>query len=127
MQGFFPHFAGFPGIDAHAGLFVGSAAAGAHIDASARQVIHHGNALGDANRMVIGQDDYAKTEADVFGEAAEGSEDNLRAWGHAEGGEKVMLYEPHVVETHLVGETDLLDGFFDHGVVVQLRTLHFVS
>ena len=38
-----------------------------------------------------------------------------------------MLDEPDVIEAHLVGQADLLDGFLDDGVVVQFGTLHFVG
>ena len=39
----------------------------------------------------------------------------------------MVLNEPHVVEAHLVGQADLLDGFLDDGVVVQFGTLHFIG
>jgi hypothetical protein len=37
----------------------------------------------------------------------------------------MMLDEPDIIETHLVGQADLLDGFLDDGVIVQFGTLHF--
>ena len=127
LQGFLPHLAGVAGVDAHAGLLVGGAASGAHIDAAVGEVVHHGDALGDAHRMVVGQDDDAKAQADALGQLAQRAENNFRAWRHAEGGEEVVLDEPDVIEAHLVGQADLLDGFLDDGVVVQLGTLHFVG
>ena len=39
----------------------------------------------------------------------------------------MMLDEPDIVETHFVRKNALLNGFFDHGMVVQGRPLHFIS
>ena len=90
-------------------------------------MVHHGDPLGDAHRMVVGQDDNAKPKADALGHLAERAEDHLGTRGHAERGQEVVLDEPHVIEAHLVGQADLLDGFLDDGVIVQLGTLHFVG
>jgi hypothetical protein len=39
----------------------------------------------------------------------------------------VVLHEPHGVEAHLVGQHALLEGLFDHRVVVDDRSLHLVG
>ena len=90
-------------------------------------MIHHRHPLGDPYRVMVGQDDHAKAQADVFGEAAQRAENNFRAGRRRKGGEEVVFDEPHIVEAHFVGQDALLDSFLDYGVVIQSRTLHFVS
>jgi hypothetical protein len=89
-------------------------------------VVDHGHALGDPHRMVVGQDHDAEPETDALGQLAQRAEDDFGARRHREAGEEVMLDEPDGVESHPIGEHALLEGFFDHRVIVDHRALHLV-
>jgi len=89
-------------------------------------MIDHRHALGHPHRMVVGEDHHAESEADALGQAAERAEDHLRARGHREAREKMMLHEPDRVEAHLVREHALLECLLDDRVIVDHRPLHLV-
>ena len=71
--------------------------------------------------MMVGQDAHAVADADLFGEAAEGTKERVLARRARETREEVMFDEPEVVEPHLVGEFALRQRFFVERVPVDLR------
>jgi hypothetical protein len=89
-------------------------------------VIDHGHALGHPHGMVVGENHHAKSETDALGQPAQRAEHHLRARGHREAREKVVLDKPHGIEAHLVREHALLDRLLDDRVVVDDRPLHLV-
>ena len=125
-QRFFPHVAGVAWVDAHARLLVGRRASGAEVNPAAGHVVDHGNPFRHSYGVVVRENDDAESEPDAFGQTAQRPEDGLGTRGHRKAGEKVVFHEPDGVETHFVGQNALLNRFFDHGVVVNDRPLHFV-
>ena len=122
-DGFVPQAAGVAGVDAEAGLFVGVGAAGADLNAAVGELVEEGDAFGDADGVMVGEDADAVADADLFGDAAEGAEDGILGGGAGEAGEEVVFHEPEVVETNLVGQFALFQGFLVEGVPVDLRSL----
>ena len=116
-----------PRVNAHAELFVGSGAPGAEFDAAVGEMVHHRHALGHPDRVVVGQDDHPESQADALGQPGQRAEDDLGTGRGGERGQEVVLDKPHSIETHLIGQYALLDGFFDDGVVVQHRALHLIG
>jgi len=90
-------------------------------------VIDHRHALGDADRVVVGEDHDTEAEADALRQPAERAEQHLRARRHREAREEVVLDEPDGVEAHLVGEDALLQRLLDDPVIVHDRSLHLVG
>ena len=112
-QRLFPHRARVARVDAHADLLVRRRPAGAELDPAPRQVIDHRHALGHAHGMVVGKNHHAESEADALGPLAQRAEDHLRARGHREARQEVVLDEPDGIEAHLVREHALLDRLLD--------------
>ena len=90
-------------------------------------MVHHRHALGNPDRVVVGQDDHPESQADALGQPGQRAEDDLGTRRPGECSQEVVLYEPHSVETHLIGQYALLDGLFYDGVVVEHGALHLVS
>ena len=82
-------------------------------------MVGHGDLLGDADRVLVRQDDHAESEPDALGGSREGADDYLGRGGAGEGREEVVLDEPDVVEADLVGQNALLDGLFDQRLLVD--------
>jgi hypothetical protein len=128
---FLPHRARVAGVDPLAELLVGIGASGAELEAAVRQLVEHGGALGDVDRMVSRQDAHAEPDPDPPGQLTEGAEQDLGARRAREPGEEVMLHEPEVVEPDLLGEHALLDRLLVERVPVDARarerSLRFVE
>jgi hypothetical protein len=81
--------------------------------------------------MVVGQDAHAEADPNALGELTQGPEQDFRARGAREPGEEVMLDEPDVVETHLLGQDALLQRLLVQGVPIDggalERSLRFVE
>ena len=76
-----PDGAGIAGVDLEALLLVGVAPARAEVDASAGYVVGHGDLLGDADRVLVRQDDDAEAEADALRGGRESADDYLGRGG----------------------------------------------
>src|SRR5712691_5416342 len=76
--------------------------------------------------MMIGQDDHAKPQANVFRESAQGAKDHFRARRHRKTRQEVMFHEPDRVKSHLIGQDALFERLFDHGMVVDDGPLHLI-
>src|SRR5215813_73850 len=76
--------------------------------------------------MMIGQDDHAKPQANVFRESAQGAKDHFRARRHRKTRQEVVFHEPDRIKTHLIGQDALLERFFDHGMVIYDWPLHLI-
>ena len=72
-----PDCAGVAGVNLEALLLVGVAPAGAEVDAPAGYVVGHGDLFGDADGVLVGQDDDAESEADALGGGRQGADDYL--------------------------------------------------
>ena len=75
------------------------------------ELVDHGSPLGDADRVMIGQYGHAESDADVLGALRQRAEHHLRAGRAGEAVEEVVLHEPKVVETDLVGQFALRQRF----------------
>ncbi len=126
-QGLLPHLPGVPGIDAHARLLVGGGPPRAELHTAPGELVHHGHPLGHPYGVMVGQDHHAEAKADTLGQAAQGPEDHLRAGGHGEARQEVVLHEPNIVPAHLVGQDTLLNGLFNDRMVVEAWALHLVG
>ena len=73
--------------------------------------------------MMVGQDTHAVADADLLGDAAEGTKKGVLARRAREPREEVVFDEPEIVEPHLVGEFALGECFFVQRVPVNLRAL----
>ena len=71
--------------------------------------------------MVVRQDTDAVADADVFGDAAQRAKEGVLAGGAGKAGQEVVFHEPDIVETHLVGQFALGQGFLVKGVPVNSR------
>ena len=114
-----PDGAGVARVDLEALLLVGVAPARAEVDASAGHMVGHGDLLGDADRMLVRQDDDAEAEADTLGGGCKGPDDYLRRGRSGKGREEVVLDEPDIVEADPVGQDALLDGLFNQRLLVH--------
>ena len=112
-------------------LLIGIGTAGAELQATVRQLVEHGRALGDVDRMVRGQDRDAEADPDPLGELTQRAEQDLGAGRAREPGEEVVLDEPEVVEPDPVREHALLDRLLVERVPVDAgaleRSLRFVE
>ena len=77
VEGLVPDGAGVARVDLEALLLVGVAPARAEVDTSAGHVVGHGDLLGDADRVLVRQDDDAESEADALGGGRESADDHL--------------------------------------------------
>src|SRR5262245_52033584 len=76
--------------------------------------------------MMIGQDDHAKPQANVFRESAQGTKDDFWARRHRKTRQEVVFHEPDRIKSHLVGQDTLFECLFDHGMVVDDWPLHLI-
>src|SRR6266702_1684643 len=76
--------------------------------------------------MMIGQDDHAKPQVNVFRESAQGAKDHFWAWRHRKTRQEVVFHEPDRVKAHLIGQDALFERLFDHGMIVNDRPLHLI-
>src|ERR1043166_4121118 len=76
--------------------------------------------------MMIGQDDYAKPQVDVFWESAQGAKGHFWAWRNRKTRQEVVFHEPDCVKAHLIGQDALFERLFDHGMVVDDWPLHLI-
>ena len=81
--------------------------------------------------MMVGQDAHAIADADLLGDAAEGTKKGVLARRARETREEVVFDEPEVVEPYLVREFALRQRFFVERVPINLgalkRALAFVE
>ena len=98
--------------DVEAGdLAAARAAAGAELEPTFAQVVEHGDALGDAHRVVhlrVHVED-PRPDVDVLGDRGEVAEVHLVGRQVRVLGEEVVLGAPHVLPVVLVGHLDELD------------------
>ena len=84
--------------------------------------------IGYHNGMVVGQDGHAEADANILGALAERAEHHFRTGRTGEPKQEVVLDEPEVVESHLVGEFALVKSLLVQGVPVDfsafIGTLH---
>src|SRR5215471_7792690 len=76
--------------------------------------------------MMIGQDDHAKSQANVFCESAQSTKDDFWARRHRKTRQEVVFHEPDRIKSHLVGQDVLFERLFDHGMVVDDGPLHLI-
>ena len=122
-DGLLPQGAGVARVDAQPHLFVGVGAAGAELDPPVGQLVHQSHPLRHPYRMVVGQDADAVADTDVFGDAAQRAKDGVLAGRAGEPGKEVVFHEPDIVETHLVGQFTLGQGFLVKRVPVNSGAL----
>ena len=67
VYGFVPAVAGLTGVDALAQLLVGVGAAGAELHPAVGELVNHGGALGDTDRVMVGQNRHTEADANVLG------------------------------------------------------------
>src|SRR5262245_35449706 len=89
-------------------------------------MIDHGHPFGYAHRMMIGQDDHAKPQANVFGESTQGTKDYFRARRHRKTRQEVVFHEPDRIKSHLIGQNALFERLFDRGMVIYDRPLYLI-
>src|SRR5262245_10674472 len=76
--------------------------------------------------MMIGQDDHAKPQVNVFRESAQGAKDYFWAWRHRKTRQEVMFHEPDRIKAHLIGQDALFERLFDYSIVVDDWPLHLI-
>src|SRR5262249_10477398 len=118
-----PHRPCLARVDSLPELLVGIRAAGPELEPAVRQLVQHGGALCHVDRVVRGQDRHAEADSDPARELAERAEQHLRARRAGEPGQKVVLHEPEVVESHPVGEDALLERLLVERVPLDARAL----
>ena len=125
---FIPALSGLTRVDALTDLFVGVGAAGAHFHAAVGQLVDHGHPFRHPYGMVVGQDGHSEADANILGALAERAEHHFRTGRTGEPKQEVVLDEPEVVESHLVGKFALVKSLPVQGVPVDfsafIGTLH---
>ena len=123
-----------PGGDAEgAELQPRRAFADAELDATVRDEVERGEALGRAGRMVVGRDDLADAvaEPDVRRTGRSRGEEHFRRGGVAVFVKEMVLDLPRIVEAQPVGEHHLVQRFLHQPVLGALgpgpRQLQFVE
>ncbi|MCY1222809.1 hypothetical protein D9M72_349140 [compost metagenome] len=102
-----------------AGFLLGAALAHAKVHAALGQEVEGGDALGHLHRVVHGrrQTDHAVADADALGLAGDEGEHGFRRRHVGVVGQRGVFHAPESVETELVGEYGLLDGFVEDATV----------
>ena len=119
-----PALLGGVGIGAEAAeLGPGGRAAGADMQAAARQDVERRRPLGDLDRMVeLGHADHdAVADLDVLGQHGAGGEEQLGRRAVRIFLEEVVLDGPHMIEAQLVGQLHLLEAVVVDGPLFLRR------